>query len=513
VKSTINTHLRSFRIFFPNLHDSISKLFQADLSRLSELSLKEYVNLYNRLKTYAYNYFNVFKNSESFKKEMEFRNDFENGMYDMQIILLNDSTFNFFDSSPVDFLRNLDNSDAETIKSVIFSEMAYIGIKNQGLYQYITDKFFNGKGPAQYFYSIQDKIPKGMEDKFFQDFYKNIQNEFNAMRNLLKVFSSLKTDEDRINCYLAGFEKAYNVSLRSDAANFTRTLLIALMNLHVHDQYKLENELVRGLNKDGSLKKEVKEKIVSKICQEFFKYYDGDFVLDEPDFTMFVEILTLNFQQNFNVKIMADYLDLISLEGGTSKFGTKNLARYNLILSLILKNKIMFGSKNVVLYPEELDLLNNLTALRCYNLMNEILQLKLNAEFSNKNTVAEGLIPKLNSILNSVEYKILNHKKVNAGDKHITPYYAIFNNANNLPNSLQGLINRIENELTQLGQFDSNLLENIRVKYLMGRTIPDLIDEYPEMFTQGRLKGFYSQIMKMLNSWRNQDILNDVAKV
>ncbi|WP_407409064.1 hypothetical protein [Methanobrevibacter sp.] len=513
VKKSISTNLNVLKVFFPNAYYSISKVFQNDLSRLSELSLDECVNLNNRLSVYSKNYFNLFKNSNSFQEEYESRNDMDDDTHNHKIRILEDNTFKFFDSSYVNFLLSLDNSNAETIKTVIETEMFYLGLTNRNLHEYYLNKYFEGLSPESYFESVEGNISPDKKDKFFQDFYKNILNDFNSLRKTLDVIDNLRTDKEKKDYYIKSFEKTYGVDLSSDAAKFTRTLVFALMNLHMENQYNFTQYLIYGLNEDGSLKEDIKQKILNKICSELFVAFDGIFILNEADFEMLVDIMTLNYQQSFNIQIMNDFNKLVSDEGGKVTQETKNLARYNLILSLILKNKILFDNENAVLYPEELDLLNNLSALKCYNLISQILQMKLRSEFSNKNTVVEGLIPGLNKILNSMEYKLLNHMKAKAGDPHITQYYTIFNNANNLPDNLQDMINFMENELAQLREFDANLHQDILVRFFMGRTLSDLQDEYEGKITLGGLKKTYKDIMNWFDFWRNKAILNEVIKV
>ena len=149
------------------------------------------------------------------------------------------------------------------------------------------------------------------------------------------------------------------------------------MNLKSDNKYNLTNMLLQGLNKDGSLNEEVKNELIDKICHELY-LSDVDIAgLNEEGFEMLVDIMTSNFPHSFKIQVMADYLKLIADGGGTFVLGIKDTARYQLILSLILKNKLLFDSENVLLYPDELNLLNALSALKCYNLMSDILQLKL----------------------------------------------------------------------------------------------------------------------------------------
>ena len=68
--------------------------------------------------------------------------------------------------------------------------------------------------------------------------------------------------------------------------------------------------------------------------------------------------------------------------------------------------------------------------------------------------MTDGLIPGLNNILNSREYKILNDIPVAAGDQHINRYYEIFNRGNAIPNNLNDLIKLMHSDMQALQQFE-----------------------------------------------------------
>ena len=100
--------------------------------------------------------------------------------------------------------------------------------------------------------------------------------------------------------------------------------------------------------------------------------------------------------------------------------------------------------------------------------MNEILQLKFDNQYSDRNTVNEGLIPGLNNILNSREYKLLNHIQATVDDPHINHYYEIFTEIDHISPNIGYLANLMNSQLQTLSQFDPVLHLNIMAAYFMG---------------------------------------------
>lgn len=339
---------------------------------------------------------------------------------------------------------------------------------------------------------------------------KNAPTDIISVEIIFKDYVTFNENK-KIESYITSFEKTHNVSLHTDGAKFARTLLTALINMHIDGKDDLLRLIALGLEEDGSFNEDAKNAILRKICHELFIPLDNKvIVLNEGDFEMFVELMTLNFGHDLNVRLLANYLKMLYADDGEIEDKTKDAAEFNLLLSLILKNRLLFDSANVVLYPEELDLLNNLSALKCYDLMNKILQLKLNKQTSIKNIFAERLIPGLDDILNSREYKILNNKKINAGDKHINIYYSVFNKPKNLPNDINVLINQMDADLKALVEFNPNLGLDVQAENFMGyNTISGLQNDYPLTFEQLIVE--YYKIDKLLNNWRNKEISYQAA--
>lgn len=384
--------------------------------------------------------------------DMDSRNGYDDYLYYTKISYYDTMIYKYFDSSSLYFIRNIHNGGVDTIKNVIKNEMSSIKQQSESMYNYYMNKYFSSFSlPEQFFEYIDGIIPPETANEYYQNLYKNIQNEFNSLRDALDDIAKIKTDADKKDHYIKTFEKTHGVQLDSVAATFTRKVILAIMNVNdIQMRDNLTKMLLNGLNSDGSLKKDAKHKIIAYLSSKLFI---SEYDLSEADFEIALDIMSLNFKHSFNLRILADYMSIISNNGG-STIGAVDSAKYNFVLSMILKSKLLVSTENIVLYPEELNLLNNLSALKCYNLMNYILQLKFKDQYSKWNTVTDGLIPGLNNILNSREYKILNDIPVAAGDQHINRYYEIFNRGNAIPNNLNDLIKLMHSDMQALQQFE-----------------------------------------------------------
>jgi hypothetical protein len=505
LKKSISTELKKIKTVFPNLYEGIFILFKAPLSRLSSLTKEECIGLYDNLTEYCKKYFKLLSANVAFEDKLKGFNKFIED-YDVRVKAYNLIMFNYFDTANTFFARNLDGADRDTIAEEIINVMDAIRKQDSEMYHYYLKIFFNNyPSPDEYFDFLDGSADPEKLDSVYRQLYKNIKNYFKDSQDFFDNINKIKSQEGKRNYYISYFEKTHNVRLDSDAANFTRNLVLVIMNLNsIEIRENLTNMLLKGLNKDGSLKSDVKNEIKTFISLNLF---GSQFVLKDNDFELLMEIMASDFKKSLNVQLLMYYISIINDNGGLISNETRKTAMYNALISVIAKNKVLFGANNVVLYPEELDLLNNLNALDCYELINHIIGLKLNNKFSSVNIV--GLIPEINNIMNSMEYKFANHQEVNANDSHINVYYEVFNMMGNLTKDINELIDIMEKDLTRLYQSDINIHSTIMSRYFDGYMS---IGEYvaDRNISYAKLTNIYQKIILELNSWRNLYVISSI---
>ena len=175
---------------------------------------------------------------------------------------------------------------------------------------------------------------------------------------------------------------------------------------------------------------------------------------------------------------------------------------------------------NVVWYKEELDILNNLLDLKCYGLMNKIMEVKLmkNSKYANVNLVRGGHITTvLSNKLNSAEYRQIQNLDFDKNNPvHINVYYSVFTKKNDFDTQFNGsnkhnnFIMQMDKDMNLIMENDPILYDHLREKFFNNfYSVTRLYDIMDGSMDEKNIKfiKIYKQIYDYLGNWRNNDIL------
>ena len=415
---------------------------------------------------------------------------FRNKIRITQIIVLEGSLVFLVEGAALNFeLENAFDIDNYMNQSMV--DLIYASIDNLFNSRFNLDNYYND--------SVVDSLSAAVFDR---DSYLNRSNVFFNM-DVLAIFNGIDIDamKNEVSGFYGDFDLIIDNLLKNSSMNSSdsfrallKDYLIGVSSDKVYDL--LSAKLLASINKQLLNLKALFPRIHAAVTKIFGLKVNMTFKGED----------TFNELRSLYSKLNAYCISYLKVFGSGSVISNETL-----------RDKFINGSADVgqiseILYPEELDVINRLVDLKCYDLANSFLGTKLSKEYYLNNTVKdhvksgklmiEEILSEVSNTYEFVYYVMGNHDVTHTSG-HINDYYVAFYQDYTTKDE-EELKQYIHQEMEEL-KFDNSHFYDEFIRDIFNNT--EELEEFLETLSKEDLLNACRMIYARLDPFRNIDLL------